>query len=170
MHICARLRLAGRPPNPALETWPARRTHTTHTTQNTHTHTHTHTHTTYTQMHNTAQHRTHTQHSTTHHSTERNTRRQTTHRTHNTDHTQNTYKTSTHRTHNEHAPHTQRTHTQPSHTSAHTHIYSPGVFGARRRGLPHEIGPTEFKKSASGGQMCSEHTQNGVAIRYSLAG
>ena len=121
MHICARLRLAGRPPNPALETWPARRTHTTHNTK--HTHTHTHTHTTYTQMRNTAQHRTHTQHSTTHHSTERNTRRQTTHRTHNTDHTQNAYKTSTHRTHNEHAPHTQRTHTTKSHKR--THTYTP---------------------------------------------
>ena len=164
MHICARLRLAGRPPNPALETWPARRTHTTHTTQNTHN--------IHTQMHNTAQHRTHTtytQHSTTHHSTERNGRLHTEHTT------QTTHKTHTKQAHTEHTtntPHTPREHTHNQVTQAHTHthIYSPGMFGARRRGLPHEIGPTEFKKSASGGQMCFEHTQNDVAIRYSLAG
>ena len=135
-------------------------------------------------MHNTAQHSTeHTQH--THNIAQHTTAQNGTHagRPHTEHTTQTTHKTHTKQAHTEHTtntPHTPREHTHThnpvtqarthTHTHTHTHTFSLGMFGVRRTGLPHEIGSTEFKKSASGGQMCSEHTQNGVAIRYSLAG
>jgi hypothetical protein len=166
-HLCKAA--AGRaPPEPGTRNMAGtQNAHHTHTTQNTH------------NIHTNAQHstaqNTHTQH--THNIAQHTTAQNGTHegKPHTEHTTQTTHKTHSKQAHTEHTtntPHTPREHTHNQVTQAHTHthIYSPGMFGARRTGLPHEIGPTEFKKSASGGQMCSEHTQNGVAIRYSLAG